>query len=120
MVFWFSARRTAGGTRPSSTKARRETLIGFALAVFRVTDIVEKTGSVSASSSRLAVVIFDGDAKPGERLLYPKALISMALRTSLPVSKQHAPFRLPDAPGNSALTRSPAVSDPCVGAVGRP
>ncbi len=61
-----------GGAQVSSIQGRRETLIGFALAVFRVTDIVEKTGSVPASSSRLAMAIFDRDAKPGEKLLYPK------------------------------------------------
>ncbi len=61
-----------GGIQPSSTEERRAALIGFALAVFRVADIVEKAGSVPKPSSGLSLAIFDRDANPGERLLYPK------------------------------------------------
>jgi len=61
-----------GGFEPTSTDGRREALTGFALAVFRVADIVEKAGAVPGSASGLNLAIFDRDAKPGERLLYPK------------------------------------------------
>ncbi len=61
-----------GGIQPSSTEERRAALIGFALAVFRVADIVEKAGSVPKPASGLSFAIFDRDANPGERLLYPK------------------------------------------------
>ncbi len=62
-----------GGVLPASAKDHRERLLGFALAVFRVGDIVQKTGSVARAASGLHVVIFDAGAKPGERLLYPKS-----------------------------------------------
>jgi PAS domain S-box-containing protein len=61
-----------GGIEPRSDEKRREALTGFALAVFRVADIVEKAGAVPSSASGLNLAIFDRDAKPGERLLYPK------------------------------------------------
>jgi two-component system, NtrC family, sensor kinase len=61
-----------GGVQPSSDKERRERLAGYALAVFRVGDIVERAGSVQNTASGLRVAIFDLDAKRGERLLYPK------------------------------------------------
>ena len=60
-----------GGIELPSTERRREALAGFALAVFRVANIVE-AGTVPSSVSDLSVAIFDRDAKPGERLLYPK------------------------------------------------
>jgi PAS domain S-box-containing protein len=60
------------GTEPQSEAARRAVLIGFALGVFRIQDIVEKTGAFPDPASGLRVAIFDRDAKPGERLLYPK------------------------------------------------
>jgi PAS domain S-box-containing protein len=62
-----------GGIEPPSTEGRREALTGFALAVFRIADIVEKVGAAPSSASGLNLAIFDRDAKPGERLLYPKA-----------------------------------------------
>lgn len=55
-----------------SEERRRATLIGFALGVFRIQDIVEKTGAIPNPASGLRVVIFDRDSKPGEQLLYPK------------------------------------------------
>ena len=61
-----------GGVSPLSVKGRREQLLGFVLAVFRVGDIVEKAGAVANADSGLHVVIFDLGAKPGERLLYPQ------------------------------------------------
>jgi PAS domain S-box-containing protein len=61
-----------GGVLPSSGEERRERLMGFALAVFRVGDIVEKAGDALHRQSGLHVAIFDADAKRGERLLYPK------------------------------------------------
>jgi PAS domain S-box-containing protein len=60
------------GIEPASVHGRREGLRGFALAVFRIADIVEKAGAVPSSASGLNVAIFDRDASPGERLLYPK------------------------------------------------
>jgi two-component system, NtrC family, sensor kinase len=55
-----------------SDERRQEALIGFALGVFRIEDIVERAGTMPNPASGLRVVIFDRDAKPGERLLYPK------------------------------------------------
>ncbi len=61
-----------GAVLPASVNDRRERLLGFALAVFRVGDIVAKTGTEGATSG-LHVVIFDSGAAPRERLLYPKS-----------------------------------------------
>ena len=61
-----------GGVQPLSDEDRRARLLGFALAVFRVGDIVEKAGAVATAASGFQVAIFDLAAKPGERLLYPK------------------------------------------------
>ena len=60
----------------TSPEARTKALRGFNLGVFRVGDIVEKAGKgVSLhDASSLSVAIFDRDAKPGERLLYPKPI----------------------------------------------
>ena len=60
------------GVVPGSVQARRLALSGFALAVFRVADIVEKAGATPSSASGLNLAIFDRDGKPGERLLYPR------------------------------------------------
>jgi two-component system, NtrC family, sensor kinase len=60
------------GTELQSEERRRAALIGFALGVFRIQDIVEKTGTMPNPASGLSVAIFDRDAEPGERLLYPK------------------------------------------------
>ena len=57
---------------PPEIEARREALTGFALAVFRIADIVEKAGAAPSSASGLSLAIFDRDANPGEQLLYPK------------------------------------------------
>ena len=46
--------------------------MGLVVSVFRVRDIVARTDSEPARSSRLPVVFFDLDARPGERLLYPR------------------------------------------------
>ena len=61
-----------GGVPPPSPKARLDRLVGFALAVFRVADIVEKARAVASAGSGLHVAILDLSARPGERLLYPK------------------------------------------------
>lgn len=61
-----------GGITPSSPDQRRDTLMGFAVAVFRIGDMVEKAGSGPSSSSGLVLTIFDCDGSVGERLLYPK------------------------------------------------
>jgi PAS domain S-box-containing protein len=61
-----------GAVLPASGEERRERLTGFTLAVFRVSDIVGKAGDALHRQSGLHVAIFDADAKPGERLLYPK------------------------------------------------
>jgi len=62
-----------GGTQPLSVQDRRARLMGFVLAVFRVEGIVEKPGAIAKTASGLDVAVFDLDAKPGERLLYPKS-----------------------------------------------
>ena len=56
----------------SRTEGRREALTGFALAVFRISDIVEKAGATPSSASGLSLAIFDRDASLREKLLYPK------------------------------------------------
>jgi PAS domain S-box-containing protein len=61
-----------GGLEPPSEESRRAALMGFALGVFRIQDMVEKAGAVPRPVSGIRVAIFDRDAKPGERLLYPK------------------------------------------------
>ena len=61
-----------GGIEPGSVEGRREGLTGFALAVFRVANIVEKAGAAPGSALGLNLAIFDREAKAGERLLYPK------------------------------------------------
>ena len=60
------------GLVPETTATRREALVGFTLAVFRVAEIVSKSGAVSSAASALNLAIFDVDANVGERLLYPK------------------------------------------------
>ena len=57
---------------PQSEKRLGAALMGFALGVFRIKDMVEKAGAIPSPDSGLRVAIFDLDAKPGERLLYPK------------------------------------------------
>ena len=61
-----------GGMDPHDAPRRGDQLMGFALGVFRIQDIVESAGAVSNPASGLRVAIFDRDAKAGERLLYPK------------------------------------------------
>ena len=61
-----------GGIEPPDPEARGKALAGFALAVFRVADIVEKAGAAPSSATGLNLAIFDRDANSGERLLYPK------------------------------------------------
>ncbi len=61
-----------GGVEPASVEQRRKALLGFALAVFRVADIVEPAGAVPSSSTGLNLAIFDLDAEAGKGLLYPK------------------------------------------------
>ena len=64
-VYW-------GGIEPASIEGRRGALTGFALAVFRIADIVEKAGAAPSSASGLNLAIFDRTAGRGEQLLYPK------------------------------------------------
>ncbi len=61
-----------GGTKPESAGARDKNLIGFALAVFRVADMVERAGAAPTATSGVDLAIFDRNAHRGERLLYPK------------------------------------------------
>ena len=61
-----------GGFDLSRTEGRWEALTGFALAVFRISDIVERAGAAPSSASGLSLAIFDRDAIPREKLLYPK------------------------------------------------
>ena len=60
------------GLVPEVPAVRREDLAGFALAVFRVAEIVRKSGVAPSAASVLNLAIFDVDANVGERLLYPK------------------------------------------------
>ncbi|OWY39422.1 hypothetical protein CEK28_08080 [Xenophilus sp. AP218F] len=62
-----------GGARPVGKTDRRAAIYGFALGVFRVKDIVEKTGKAQpqAAGGNVRLAIFDLDAKPGQRLMYP-------------------------------------------------
>lgn len=60
------------GPVPETTAARREALVGFTLAVFRVAEIVRKSSAVSSAAPVLNLAIFDVGAGVGERLLYPK------------------------------------------------
>ena len=60
------------GLVPEAIAARREALAGFALAVFRVAEIVRKSGAASSTAPVLNLAIFDVHASVGERLLYPK------------------------------------------------
>jgi CHASE1-domain containing sensor protein len=64
-----------GGIQPLTAKDRRERLVGFILAAFRIGDIIEKAGAVTNAASGLHVAVFDADAKRGERLLYPKGAL---------------------------------------------
>ncbi len=61
-----------GGETPPGASERRELLTGYALAVFRIGDMIEKVGAADHNPSGLQVTVFDLDAKPGERILYPK------------------------------------------------
>jgi PAS domain S-box-containing protein len=61
-----------GGSDPQTVEGRRAALLGFALAVFRVGDIVEGMGNAARSTAGLGLAIFDSSADFGERLLYPK------------------------------------------------
>jgi PAS domain S-box-containing protein len=61
-----------GGGVPQSLGRRRVGLLGFALAVFRIGDIVNAMVDQAHSREALQIAIFDRDANPGERLLYPK------------------------------------------------
>jgi len=70
LVFCPLYRKGAGKQNPATPDPGA--LAGFALGVFRVADIVEKTGISHEAVSGLNIAIFDRDAKPGERLLYPK------------------------------------------------
>jgi PAS domain S-box-containing protein len=63
----------SGGTKPESPEARDQELTGFALAVFRVADMVEKVGAAPTATSGVDLAIFDLNAHRGERLLYPKS-----------------------------------------------
>ena len=60
------------GIEPPGLEGRREALTGFALAVFRIADIVEKAEAAPSSASGLNLAIFDRAANRGEQLLYPK------------------------------------------------
>jgi len=60
------------GVDPQNLSRRRAALLGFALAVFRVGEIVEGMSEETSSEEGLQLAILDLDASPGERLLYPK------------------------------------------------
>jgi len=61
-----------GGVQPASEQERRERLTGYALAEFRIGDMIEKVGAAAKRAHGFQVAVFDLDAQPGARLLYPK------------------------------------------------
>lgn len=61
-----------GGVQPSSEQERRERLTGYALAEFLIGDMIEKVGAVAKRAHGFQVAVFDLEAQPGARLLYPK------------------------------------------------
>jgi PAS domain S-box-containing protein len=62
----------AGEDEPHSEEGRRSALRGFALGVFRIQNMVDQRGTLGSGLFGLGIAVFDRDAKPGERLLYPK------------------------------------------------
>ncbi len=73
----------------SAAHAASEQLKGFALAVFRIGNLVE--GRTDQATSALQLAVFDEDAVKGEHLLYPKALNiddPSALTTARKLSKR--------------------------------
>ena len=107
-----------GGIEPSTIEERRQALTGFALAVFRIADIVEKAGTAPSAASGLNLAIFDRDAKPGKDCSIPRELTSMASKTFPPASARRERFPSQAVPGNSRPTLSPTVSNRYAGAVG--
>ena len=71
----------AGGAAPSSTAGRAAALTGFVLGVFRVGDLIGE--APGAGASRIALQLYDDDAPPEQRLLYPKG--------AAPWTATHAP-----------------------------
>ena len=61
-----------GQNEPRSEEGRRSALQGFALGVFRIQNMVDQRGTLAGGLSGLSIAVFDCDARPGERLLYPK------------------------------------------------
>ena len=51
---------------------RRLSLLGFALGVFRVSDIIKDTIDLESGSQRIEVFVFDLSAPAGAQLLYPR------------------------------------------------
>ncbi len=89
-----------GGVQPSSVQDRRARLMGFALAVFRVGDIVEKAGAIANAASGLHVAIFDLDAETGESgCSIRRAPGSMEPETFPAASGRFGRSRLPAADG---------------------
>jgi PAS domain S-box-containing protein len=61
-----------GGADPASKQARRDTLAGFVLGIFRMKDVVENKALNASAVSGLGLAVFDRDAPTGKRLLYPQ------------------------------------------------
>ena len=62
-----------GGETPATVAQRQNALLGFTLGVFRVQDMVEKTGNLEQkTNNEVKLAIFDKDGKTGEQLIYPK------------------------------------------------
>ena len=72
-VYW-------GGIEPASIEGRRGALTGFALAVFRIADIVEKAGAAPSSASGLNLAIFDRDRRPRRTAALPEGRSSRGCR----------------------------------------
>ena len=60
------------GADPSTKGARRDRLDGFVLGIFRMKDVVESQALKASAVSGLGLVVFDHDAPPGLKLLYPQ------------------------------------------------
>ena len=59
------------GSMPATEPARREALIGFVTGVFRLVTMIQQSRPTSGDSEGIGVAVFDQDAPPGEKLLYP-------------------------------------------------
>jgi len=60
------------GAPAATVPQRRQSLRGFALGVFHVSDIIKDTVDLESGSQRIEVFVFDLSAPAGTQLLYPR------------------------------------------------